>query len=462
MTSCSANIKRTARLLILLVFAVFVSSCVDSSLDSGSGLLPGDHDLKVKTSTKPVRVELAVPDSLQAANMMTIATGVIRHEVLGETEIISSVSFAPKDDSLRFGKDPIAKSFYMYLTENPAKKNFVNDEAYRYAPQNISIYRMNRNIDSTMNYNTSILPEYVEKDPVSVGTPVYMGQDSVKIYFDLDFAQELMTATGNELDTLSLFKKRFHPLIFKTDDYSTAKNSGRINHFKTKAEGRLEYSFIVEETGERKDTSITFVFGDTYPLTNGDFGSASLEGSNTDETIYSDGMSGIKPIIKAEEIRRIFEELAEEEQMKPENIVLARASIILPFSDVADDYGKIDAFPNQIYPCQYSVDQYGQKVFNVIKDIAATGTSAGLKNRSLSLYRCDVTTHIAKVKNKKTEELKDSDDLWILPLLISTANSATGASNVVPDASTYFVQQLNGNGSENAPRLEICYIVLDN
>ena len=322
MTSYSANIKRTAKALILLVFAAFVSSCVDSSLDSGSGLLPGDHDLKVRTSTKQVRVELATPDSLQAANMMTIATGAIRHEILGETEIISAVSFSPKDDSLRFGKDPVARKFYMYLTEHPAKKNYVNDEAYRYAPQNISIYRMNRNIDSTMNYNTSILPEYIDPTPVSVGTPVYLGQDSVKIYFDTAFAQELMTATGNELDTLSLFRKRFHPLVFKTDDYATGENSGRINHFKTKAEGRLEYTFTVEETGERKDTAITFIFGDSYPLTNGTFGSAKLAGSEADEAIYSDGMSGVKPIIKAEEIQRIFRELAEEEQMKDRKSVV--------------------------------------------------------------------------------------------------------------------------------------------
>ena len=440
--------------LAALALIPAMTACVEMNDSMGDGYIPEDQNYTVKHISKEIPVQLRNPDSLQAANLRSIAVGSIRNENLGTTNVGSVLNFYPTLTGLRFGKNPIAEKLYIRF-EKHDEGNFCTDEFYETAPQNLHLHVLNREIDSTLAYFDSLKPEDYDNDPLC--SIVYFGDDTINVNLPLDYAEELFSATEAELDSSTVFVKRFKGFYLSCDEYAGAAPGGRINNFNKQASAYFRYSFEHSESGERIDTMIVFTVGSTA-VNAGASESSALETEKTGTTMTAEGLGGIKPYISYADIKGIMEQIAEDEGTGIENIIISRARFIFPYDEI-QDYDLINLFPERIYPnYAYKYDNTGFKQYYTFPEMTRQDIRNGSIIREKYRYECDLTDEVSHIKNTAHEDLDESDNLWIMPSIL-TENSYDQEVGYT-DNSIYSFFILNGNESENPPRIEITYIVL--
>lgn len=448
--------------ICLLTFMAILSSCIIRDKQMGADFIPDDQKMQVKTKTVDIHVSMAVPDSLQSYNSYGVSFGDIYHPELGYSQAGSAINILPgtlfstTPVKMRFGKNPIAEKFYINFVKS-GNDNYVNDDASAYIPQNISIHRLKKDLDTTVKYYNSLTENDYDPEPLNTSSLVYFGGDSLNINISLDYANEILNATETELDSASVFAKRFKGFYIKTDNKFANLNGGRMNTFSTNCYAYLKYTYETD-SGERRDTMVIFRVATKAPITIGTFGSKDIENDNPGENMHIEGMGGVKPYIKGSEIKKAIDIIAKEENALPEDILIAKASLYFPFSNAGENYEMIDRFPERIYPSYFGEKTSGSKYkeYMPYAEIVNTNNNAGKINRSLMYYKCELTGKIADIKNK--EELDKTDDIWILPAVIDDESSSY--TTAYTDNAAYFYMLLNGNEAKEHPTMQLTYVVM--
>ena len=97
--------------------------------------------------------------------------------------------------------------------------------------QNINVYRLNRTIDSTTLYANSITEQDYKPEILNINGGTYFGGDTLKVFLNNKFGEEILTASEAELDSLDLFSKKFPGLYITCDDPAGNAEGGRLNLF---------------------------------------------------------------------------------------------------------------------------------------------------------------------------------------------------------------------------------------
>jgi len=447
------NILRSTAALSLTT--LFLISCIETDKTTGSSLVPDDQILKVHTVGFDLPVQMKLSDSLQTSYSGALVIGSNKDSQLGTMQASAAFQFMPALSGHDFGENPVAQSFKMYITVD--SKSFFRDED-QFIPQNIYVYELTKELDSTVAYNNSITDSDFLPQPLNKGGNVFFGGDTLVIDISLDYAQELVSATQDERDSISIFLKKFKGLYMTSPPQPGSLEGGRINSLAPSSIYFLmKYRHVDTENSIDKDSLIAYYVYDESPHVNRfEHSSKYLENTNPQDQIFMEGLAGIKPYIDFNEVKTSITNWATQNNTDLNKLIITKAEIRLPF-EYPQDYLQLNYYPSQVFICTRT-DSTGITTINYdpLDDISYY-TSNGLINRSFKYYSLDISSYLQKVlQNKLTGR---SLQAYIAPI-VQTSDYYTGVSYYYFQNTAYSKAILNGNGAINHPRLILSYSIM--
>ena len=458
-------ISRVCRLAAFGAILLGSASCININEELGESFIPTDQKWDVYTpeavDLKEIRLQMS--DSLSGYSTSRFTFGAINHGVLGTSVKSTSFTLVPIADTLDFGRNTKVRQFHFCAVRDTLSMVYDNQKGLL---QNVYVSELRKPLDSTVLYtgaftDAAIRSEFLDLDNrITVGTPVYNGGDSLSFDFDkewtMDFIERLKTA---DLDSMDLYVQSA-PGIFITTD-TPAGEGGRINMFNLNI-GTDSYGYITGNYAQLKitaeydysdepvDTSFLFYFGPgefleekaaSYPtqfaFNSSDHETSAVyggEGVKATDRIFVEGGAGVKPVIKASEIKDILEALLIEAQIKDfDEVVINKATITLPF-EASGEYTALDLFPTILSPTVRLRSSDGKYVsYAGLTDASIESENQGNINRSLMNYAPDISHHVQEILrlDRNAEDFArniENYDIWMLIMYSenATSESTTG------------------------------------
>ena len=449
--------SRVGRLAAIGAILLCSASCITINEKLGENLIPTDQKWDVFPQEPAVLedIQLHMADSLSGYSTTRITFGAVNDgSVLGTSSKVSSITLVPVFDSLDFGKNTKIRKFHFSAVRDTLST--INDNDQRIL-QNVYVSELKKPLDSTILYVNSlsdpkVLNEFVDLDSrITSGIPVYSGGDSLSFDFSLEFAEKVVAKIdaaqrAGHMDTVDNYLKYLPGIYFSTD--TPVGNGGRINMFGLTVDNsdgylqanyaELKFTAEYDYSDEPVDTSFVFIFGAgdfvkyddesgiTYPnqfafnASNHATSEIYRNGVTATDKIYVEGGGGVKPVVKAEEIKQILErQIAEAGIIDPNQVVINKATIILPY-DVEGDFALLDKFPAVLSPTVRLHSTEGDYVtYAGLTDASVSTENQGEINRSLSLYSPDISHHVQEIlkldrNDKDYSKTIENYDIWFL------------------------------------------------
>lgn len=446
-------------IIAAMTAAIAATSCVDNDRTMGHSLVPDEYNLSLGTKTFDLPVTNRVSDSTQSSNSSNMLIGTLSDPIFGTVTANSASYILPYSDSTDFGDDPLLLSAYLTLQID---STYCLEDNQKGIHQRIHIYKLTSPIDSTKLFCNSITPADYDPTPVTVSDPVIYGSGSIRLDLRPEFALELLKTTPEEFKDLNLFLERIHGLYIEVEQPLNTQSGGRLNYLSLGYSTiNIDYRLNDPDRGfVDHDTTESFVFGYTTALNNYRTTSAHLENDTPGDSLYLEGLSGIKPHIAAMDLKRMLDRWIREEGLEGLTIFLSRAHITLPY-EMPQDYARFDTeHPESIYAftsTPWATDTL--RLYTPLPEIRNV-TNKGEINRSLKEYTLDITSYIQDLLLTDSADINSSMDLWIAPYKERT-DSYYGTSYYDFDTGNYNKIILNGPTADRRPTLSITYGVMD-
>ena len=452
---------KTAFYAVLISAAAAAAvSCVENNRETGSGILPDGYVPEVGMMTFEVPVTNRISDSVQSSNSTNMLIGTISDPLFGTVTSNAASYIIPYSDSTDFGTDPELIGAYITLSIDSTYYLESNQEGIH---QRIRVYRMTHELDSTLEFCNSMKPEYYDPVPVTVSDPVVYGTGQIRIDLTDEFASELLATTPEEFEDLEQFLERINGLYLEVEEPLGNLSGGRLNYLNLGYSTiSLDYRTDVERSNgstERIDTTESFVFGYYTALNFFTTGSGHLENSMPGDSLFLEGLSGVKPHISAGDLKSMLDSWLDETGLDDHALILSRAELTFPY-EMPQDYERFNAeHPDIIYaftsdPASNDTLRYYmplEEVFNVY--------NIGIINRSTMQYSMDITAYVQQLLSADASEIDASMDLWIAPML-QLSDGNTGETYYSFDNQNYNKIILNGPTAERKPTLTLTYGVM--
>lgn len=474
-------IGRVCRFAAIGAILLFSASCIKIDEHLGENFIPTSHQWDVYTASEPIEnIILKTADSLSAYSTRRITIGAINSG--GEIGLVkkgSSFTLVPVLKKLDLGENTKVRQFHFNLVRDTLST--MNDNEQRIL-QNIYVHSLRKQLDSTVLYTDSFNPgmrkagatkdnrdEYINTERyITSGIPVYSGGDSLSFDFSKEYAEELIRSiklfqsekSETQQDTLANYLDYVPGIYLECD--TPIGIGGRFNMFDLALEfdssGYVSGNFaelkITADYGDRKDvdTSFMFIYGPydfvpdnsttvptQYAFNTSEHSSAIeyKKGIKAENKIIVEGGSGIKPVIKATEIKKILHDMIGNIN-NPKEVVINKATISIPYN-VGASYELLDKYPPILSPTVRLRSSSENKYVSYagLTDASIESENQGNINRSLSKYSPDVSHHIQEIlKQEKKDEESDaafaerlsSYDIWLL-IMCEEVTTTTSPSN---------------------------------
>ncbi|MBR6661017.1 MAG: hypothetical protein IKL26_04100 [Bacteroidales bacterium] len=481
--------------LIALIGIINITSCIDASNSLGTSFIPTNQDISIMMDEFELPVTMKVSDSIQSYSSSYLSVGSINTPEFGLVNLAAACDICPDHDTLEFKGNPKFKSMTILMN---ISKMYAVEQSEINIIQNLYAYQLKRPIDTLDIYNNSMSAEDHEKEIISQGLPIISNDSVIILKVKEEFGAQFLTATSEELDSLDLFSKRFKGIYIETDVQNPNIYGGRINYVDlSNSYAALTYE-RTDSTGARTDTTVTFILGYNYSANMNSTSSHHLATDEPTEEIYLEGLSGVKPYVKGKDIRAIMDEWAKKNEYNLNDVIITRASIVLPY-EYPDNYKKLNYFPGNIYACQRFADD-SIPFYTPLEEVYDNTVTRGDNNRSLLEYRLDINHYLQELIRMDADEVGIKQDLWLMPLSESESSSSSSSNNYydyynyynylnyysyydyygygnyyggyynnfynnssssetyyTTDYVNYYIAKLNGNKSDNGPKLKITY-----
>lgn len=449
--------------IVLAITAMFMAvSCITVDKTLGEDMVSSNHKLLVHEAEIEIPLQIKSAQPIQGLSSGECVFGAIRTEELGLVQFSTVADICPNFAGWDFGKDPVIKDIYFLA---PISSTYCANDNQSGVPQIVSIHRTNKRIDSTTVYNNSFTAADYDPVPLNRNENIFFGGDSLRIYLDKSFAEEILTATQEERDSLNLFAERFKGLVIKTSAPEEGVYGGRENTMSFGAGAvyiRVDYQPTWEEGLSRKDTIFTLSWGYNYCLNISEYESDSMQTETPGELLPVEGGAGLKPFISHSTFKDAIEAWKEKMGYTGKKLMVAKGELKFPF-EIPDDFD-MTKYPASIYPCHKQKDTTLNADFlYTLDDVNVTGYNIGNINRSLCQYAIDIPTYIQDIVSMEKSELDSSYDLWIIPTatVSSTDMYGTTTTSYNLDLTTYYTGIINGPEAKRKPTLKLIYSVLD-
>ncbi len=450
-------LSRVCRLAAFGAILLGSASCITINEELGENLIPTDQKWDVFPQEPAVleNIRLQMADSLSGYSTTRFTFGAVNDgSVLGTTSKTSSITLVPIWDTLDFGEDTKIRQFHFTAVRDTLSTVYDNEQRIL---QNVYVSELKKPLDSTIIYTSSlsdpkVLNEFVDlQSRITAGTPVYSGGDSLSFDFSLEYANKVWkqidaAQKAGQMDSVDHFLKYVPGIYFRTDTPVGA--GGRINMFRIGVDNsngylagnyaELKFTARYDYSDEPVDTSFIFLFGPGDFVKIDDDGNISYpnqfafnasdhetseiykSGVVATDKIYVEGGGGLKPVVKAEEIKQILEQqIMAEGIIDLAQVVVNKATIVLPY-DVDGDYALLDKYPQILSPTVRLHSTDGTYVtYAGLTDSSISTENQGEINRSLSMYSPDISHHvqeILKLDRNDPDYSKNIEkyDIWFL------------------------------------------------
>ena len=445
--------------IVLAVIAMFMAvSCITVDKTLGEGFISSNQNLPVQTAEIDLPVQVKASSPLQGLSTGECLFGSIRTEDFGLVQFSTAADICPNMTGWDFGKDPVIKEVYFLA---PVGSTFCIDDKQAGVPQQITMHRTYKRVDTTTLYNNSFTAADYNPEPMNATECLYFGGDSIKVVLKNSFAEEILSSTTAERDSLDLFAEKFKGILLKTSSPEEGVYGGRENTMSFGAGAiyiRVDYQPTWEEGLSRKDTIFTLSWGYNYCLNLSEYQSGNYETENAGSKLQIEGCAGVKPFISRFEMKDAIENWKQEMGYTGGQILVAKGELIFPF-EIPEDLD-MTKYPTNLYPCNAVLDTtYNSRFFNTLGDVNVSGYNVGTINRSLCQYAMDIPSYIQDFVSKDKSELDETYDLWLMPLFISS-DSYSGEASYSIDCTTYYNGMINGPEAERRPKLRLVYSVM--
>lgn len=451
-------ISRASRLAAIGAILFGSASCITINEELGENLIPTDQKWDVfpqdPVVLEDIRLEMA--DSLSGYSTTRFTFGAVNDgSALGTSSKTSSITLVPIWDTLDFGTETKIRQFHFTAVRDTLSTVYDNEQRIL---QNVYVHELKKPLDSTIIYTSSfsdpkVLNEFVDLGrKISAGTPVYSGGDSLSFDFSMEYAEKVWkqidaAQKAGKMDSVSNYLKYVPGIYFRTD--APAGKGGRINMFRLGIDNsagylagnyaELKFTARYDYSDEPVDTSFIFLLGPgdfvnvneesgeiAYPdqfafnASNHETSERYKNGATATDKIYVEGGGGLKPVVKAEEIKQILEsQIAAAGIIDPSQVVINKATIVLPY-DVNGDYALLDKYPQILSPTVRLHSTDGNYVtYAGLTDSSISTENQGDINRSLSVYSPDISHHVQEILKLDREDPDYSKniekyDIWFL------------------------------------------------
>lgn len=441
-------------LAALLALSCLVS-CITKDNTLGTALVPANQDVHVRVAEFDLPVGMKMADSLQTSVSQSVTVGAIRSDCYGLYHSEAAMSVTAAYDSIIWGKNPTVNSVKLTLI---CDTTLIVDPTQRYIPQNLHLYRLKVDLDSTLIYNNSLSADDYEAETLSTGGTVFTGGTSYTVDLDKKLGEELLKIPMATLDSAELFMKAFKGLYLTCDDPLEGTEGGRLNTFDLSS-SYITFSYNYDDDdGARRTTTETFLVGEYYCVNICSSGARPLERALAADALYLEGNCGIKPHINAVALRSMIENFAAENDIELERIAIAKAILYFPF-EYNGDYRQFDYYAPTIYACTRSENSAGYLYYSPIDEIEDSSFESGDIDRASLCYPVNISNYLQALLKSDPASIDAGDDLWIMPT-VTTYNSYTGATYYYADTYYYTQSLLNGTSDARHPVLKLTFAVL--
>jgi len=473
------NFKMKTRLLVLAAASLCcLSSCIETDSTLGGSFVPTVETYSFHTVEIPLEdISMQMADNLSGYSDARLTVGSVREPEYGLTSRASAVTLIPMFiDKLEIGKNPVFKRFHFSIARDTTS---VLDATQANILQNLHVYELSAPIDPSTDYDSN-KPLAHGDVPITRGTPVYNGTDSLSFDFSEEFGKRFLSITEDDLKDIETYLKKFPGIYLEADEPEG--DGGRINMFDVQLtyDKNNEYilgnyaslSYSAEFKGVRKDTTIHFWYGATdffdidslFDAYSGTFPQYALNytgqqtreraGKATDK-ILIEGGGGLKPVISARALKRQVEQAIIQEGGDPSEAVINKASIILPF-DFPEDYQQMNYWPFRLSPtCRFVSEDGETTTYMGLTDSSSSDENQGDVDRSLIRYAPDITYHMQEIlridesatdKTNTKNLLAGNYDIWLLVMAKETETTVTSASKEQQEMMRYLAYSSYYNG----------------
>ena len=432
--------SRAGRLAAIGAILLGSASCITINEELGESFIPTDQkwDVFPQEPATLENIQLQMADSLSGYSTTRFTFGSINDgSILGTSSKTSSMTLVPVWDTLDFGKNTKVRQFHFSASRDTFSTIFDYEAKML---QNIYVHELRKPLDSTIIYTSSlsdpkVLNEFVDLSKrITAGVPVYSGGDSLSFDFSIEFAEKVIrkideAQRAGKMDSVSSYLKYVPGIYFSTD--APVGKGGRINMFGLTIDNsngylagnyaELKITAEYDYSDEPVDTSFIFLLGPGDFITiNEETGSVNYpkqfafnacdhatsqtykDGVKASEKIYVEGGGGVKPVVKAQEIKQILErQLAAEGISDPMEVVINKATIILPYN-VEGDFSLLDNYPSILSPTVRLRSTDGKYVtYAGLTDSSISTENQGEINRSLNQYSPDISHHVQEILKLK-------------------------------------------------------------
>ena len=463
-------LRRVGRMAAIGAILLGSASCVYVNEELGQNLIPTDQKWDVFNPEAVILedIQLHTADSLSAYNSNRFTFGAICDPLFGTSMKSTSFTLIPLSDSLDFGKNTKVRQFHLSAVLDTVSTYHENQKRIL---QNVYVSELKIPLDTLALYTGTFMnpanrAKYLDTDNrITTGVPVYDGGDSLSFDFSIEFTERLIEKLDKKkIDSMDVYTGLFPGIYIETD--VPVAEGGRINMFDLKLQRNSEY-YITGNYAELKftadyddrtavDTSFLFLFGSGTLMTDEvletgqvptqfafnasshqtieeDFAAKWNEGEK--EKMYIEGGSGMKPVITAKEIRSIVSDLiAQAGITDPNNVVINKASIILPY-EMPADFKELDKYPTVLSPTVKLHDEDGGYVtYAGLTDSSVESEDQGDINRSTFMYSPDISHHVQMILGlDETDENYEKNirnyDIWMLIMHDETITESTSSSS---------------------------------
>ena len=443
-----------------------ILSCVEINEELGKEYIPTRHQYDVHTDTIYLQdIRMKQIDRLSGYSSSRITVGAVR-DASGTTSRSSAFTLIPTGTDMDFGEEPKCTQFHFTAVRDTLSWP---DENQAHIIQNMNVFKLAEALDEDDSYISSVIDESTLTRVAP--TVTYFGQDSLSFNFDPDFGDEYIEAIQamqkdpkkEGLDSVSNYVKKL-PGIYITADIPSGEG-GRINMFDLKME--ISDSYYVSgnyaelkfrsKYGHREnvDTSFLFFFGaqdmQVYEDAESEYVTPdrtpqyALNLSHTEnstinpdqaaaDVIYVEGGDGVKPVISSKEIKESLNGIFALDGTNPEDVIIHKASVILPYDFRTEDYDRMYLYPDRLSPtCRITLEDEDsedeQVTYAGLTDASVSTENQGDINRSLNCYAPDISHHVQEILRRAEDSNYSDYDIWFLTMAEETVETESGGNS---------------------------------
>ena len=459
------SLARASRLAAIGAILFGSASCVKINEQLGENLIPTDQKWEVyeiaPMELTDIRMQLS--DSLSGYSTSRFVFGSVKDNKLGTSIKSASFTLVPLYDTLDFGEPGSLKIRQFHFSAVRDTLSVMNNSQLRML-QNVYVSELKKPLDSTVLYSGSFMnpekrAEFLNTDDIiTTGIPVYDGGDSLSFDFSREFTEKFIERLRTaDLDSMDLYVQKVPGIYITTD--APVGEGGRINMFNIDIVDSQDYlagnyaelkiTAKYDHSEEPIDTSFAFFFGPAEFLDEESKGYPSQfafnasdhetyeiykEGVKATDKIYIEGGSGVKPVIKAKEIKQLVEDQLVANGIADKNeVVINKASLILPYN-VEGNYDLLDNYPMILSPTvRLRSSEGGYVSYAGITDSSISTENQGDINRSLNLYSPDISYHVQEILSldesaEDYEKQLEAHDIWFLIMYEEVVKSESNSS----------------------------------